>query len=169
MARLITPREKFLQPLLRRARGLVAELGPSVTTAGALVLEAKIKEELSHPGSGRLYKSRGITRRLARPGTKQRAKQVHQASAPGEPPAPDIGELHRTIGQEVVGDVIRVGSPLPQAAALDRGAVIPTAGGYIILQPRPFMEPALDKAKAEMGTAVVGALRANGEIFKRLD
>lgn len=33
---------------------------------------------LSRPGTGRIYKRRGVT---------------HQASAPGEPPAPDLGRL----------------------------------------------------------------------------
>lgn len=167
--RAVTGREQLLQPLLRKARGLVAELGPEALDQAGLVLETKIKERLSHPGSGRLYKSRGVSSRLARKGTKRRAKQLHQASAPGEPPASDIGELRRTIGREPVGDVLRVGSPLPQAAALDRGALIPTKGGYIVLRPRPFMEPALAAARAEMGTAFAVVLRAHGEIIDRRD
>ena len=69
---------------------------------------AAIKEKLSQPGTGRVYKSRGITSRLAGPGTTKRSKQLHQASAPGEPPAPDIGELRRSIGSDVLGDVREV-------------------------------------------------------------
>lgn len=168
--RLVTGREALLQPLLRKARGLVAELGPEALDQAGLVLETKIKEQLSHPGSGRIYKSRGVKSALARKGTKRRAKQLHQASAPGEPPAPDIGELRRTIGREPVGDVLRVGSPLPQAAALDRGAIIPLAsGGFAVLRPRPFMAPALAAARQEMGTAFAVVLRAHGEIIARPD
>ena len=111
--------------------------------AAAQVLEAAIKRQLSHPGSGRLYKHRSVT---------------HQASAPGEPPAVDTGTLRRTIGQEVVEGVRRVGSGQAYAAAQEFGHVYE----HGVLEPRPFMRPALAEAKEEMNGAAVTALRVRG-------
>lgn len=63
----------------------------------ALAGEAITKANLSRPGTGRLYGK-------------------HQASAPGEPPAPDMGELRRMTqadtrvrreGQDIVGRVVQ--------------------------------------------------------------
>jgi hypothetical protein len=180
MARKISSREQLLRPALRERAQIVLEGAPRALRLAALELEAAIKEQLSQPGSGRVYKSRGITSPLARVGTKRRAKQLHQASAPGEPPAPDIGELRRTIGHELVGDVIRVGSPLPQARTLDRGGVIQrvalrkdgTAVPYtIVIQPRPFMEPAYRVAEPHMIAAVARALKTavTGVVLRRSD
>lgn len=68
----------------------------------ALAGEAITKANLSRPGTGRIYpRGNGKT---------------HQASAPGEPPAPDIGELRRMTqadtkvrreGSDVVGRVVQ--------------------------------------------------------------
>lgn len=149
----------YLNGLLSRGniQGLAATLqnpeAPAVKQA-ALVLVNKVQEFLSHPGTGRLYKSRGVKSRLGRKGTKKRAKQLHQASAPGEPPAPDIGELRRSVGTHVEGGVRRVGSPLPQAPALEFGTQRIAA--------RPAWRPALQAAKAEMTGVVVDELRASG-------
>jgi HK97 gp10 family phage protein len=62
----------------------------------------------------------------------------HQASAPGEPPATDTGNLVRNIGFEVDKDKMTatVASRAPYSAALEFG----TNDGKIL--PRPFMMPA---------------------------
>ncbi len=94
------------------------------------------------PASGRWYKSR-------------RTKNVmHQASAPGEPPAPDTGQLMGSIGfvvrKTMFGWVGDVGSSLKTAKYLEFGAARGTKGstGRIesvqwILFPRPAWGPAL--------------------------
>jgi hypothetical protein len=103
--------------------------GPALPAA-AMVLVLKMKQLLSTPGTGRFYKSRGLAqvgqggRRLGRSGTKLRAQQLHQASSPGMPPAPDTGELRRSIRVEILPSRVRVGTPLPYAAALEFGTVI---------------------------------------------
>lgn len=116
-----------------RFSGLMAQVaGPQgrALPAAAQVLVLKTKELLSTPGTGRLYRSRGLAkvseggRRLGRQGTKLRAKQLHQASSPGQPPAPDTGELRRSIHFEIFPTRIRVGTPLPYAAALEYGTVL---------------------------------------------
>jgi hypothetical protein len=66
---------RFLRPILQAAmtgrdRGLEAV---------GIELHASMVRMLSHPGTGRIYRSRG-------------GKAIHQASAPGQPPAPDLGE-----------------------------------------------------------------------------
>lgn len=74
--------------------------------------------------SGRVYQRRGI---------------VHQASAPGEPPAADTGTLHNSITVELHPASLRatVNVSAEYAAALEFGTER--------MQPRPFMNPALQK------------------------
>lgn len=146
------------QTMARIAQGVWRELSGQAEREvddAALVLEEEIKETLSHPGSGIVYKSRGIRSSLARKGTKRRAKQEHRASAPGEPPAPDIGELRQTIGRQRVGRAVLVGSPLPQAVPLNFGNL--QSGGS--LKPRPFMERSLAAAIPRMSRAMQRAMR----------
>lgn len=108
----------------------------------ALVLERHMKLQLSHPGSGRVYRRGGHT---------------HQASAPGESPAPDTGTLRASIGSEVVANGIRVGTNLEYGADLEFGTL--DDGGFIA--PRPWARPAAASARDEMGQAFVGELRSD--------
>lgn len=108
--------------------------------AAALVLEREIKIELSRPGGGRFYK-RGKRGRM------------HQASAPGQPPAVDTGRLRNSIGHQFNADFtkVRVGSGVKYAALLEYGT--------IKMAPRPFMRAALERAKKQMTDEVVSELR----------
>lgn len=79
--------------------------------ATMLTAEATLKIILSQPGTGRIY---------------PRGKQaVHQASAPGEPPAVDTGRLRNSIQTEIFrapGEVTgRVSANTEYAAALELG------------------------------------------------
>ena len=89
----------------------------------ALAGEAITKANLSRPGTGRVY-PRGNAK-------------THQASAPGEPPAPDSGELRRMTqadtqvrreGSDVVGRVV---ANVDYAHALEVGTER--------IAPRPFL------------------------------
>lgn len=92
----------------------------------ALVLQGEIKKTLSQPGRGRTYKSRGVTSRLARKGTKKRAKQEHVASAPGDPPAVDTGFLRASVVLNPQSDgTVHVGPAAEYAAALEYGTQRP--------------------------------------------
>lgn len=150
--------EAFLNGLgLNKIEALGIQLAdpdsPEIRKA-ALVLVAKTQAKLSHPGSGRLYKSRGVTSRLAKKGTKRRIKQLHQASAPGEPPAPDISELRRSVSTGVIARRRAVGTPLDYAAALEFGTKR--------IKPRPAWRPAMLEAKPEMTQVIVQELRVRG-------
>lgn len=182
MPRSLRPGENPAKPLVQQMRGLAAELSgdPNAepTVKAALALVAGLQLELSQPGSGIIRKSRGVTSALARVGSKRRTTQMHQASAPGEPPAPDIGELRRTIGTDVLDNARIVGSPLPQSVALNNGAVIQrtaerkdgTVTPYtIVIEPRPFMPGGLERAKADMQSVTIIALKAHGETIFRPD
>lgn len=90
----------------------------------ALILQGEIRKTLSTPGRGRVYKSKGITSRLARKGTKKRSMQEHRASAPGDPPAPDTGQLRAGVAIQAEGETaLRVGPTAVYAAALEYGTL----------------------------------------------
>jgi len=81
-----TARVEFNIPLANKVALDAAERGiRAATLEGQNILKADL---LSRPGTGKLY---------------QRGKTVeHRASAPGEPPAPDTGELRRRIEVDVL-------------------------------------------------------------------
>lgn len=83
---------------------------------------------LSQPGTGRIY---------------QRGKTVqHQASAPGEPPAPDTGRLRQSIQTEVVRGVREVvgivSANTEYAAGLELGTEKVRPRPYLSRIPREF-------------------------------
>lgn len=95
------------------------------------VLVNQIKVTLSQPGTGRTYGS-------------------HQASAPGEPPAVDTGQLRNSIaaahGQDEIGPYVDVGSNLEKSVYLEFGTSD--------MDPRPFMRPSIELAAQEMAHAL---------------
>lgn len=97
--------------------------------AAALYYEGAIKQTLSGTRSGRIY-------RIGKKG------RVHQASAPGEPPASLTGKLRQSITHsdpQWEGDNVwvEVGTAIAYAAILEYGGVT-WNGGRIL--PRPYME-----------------------------
>jgi hypothetical protein len=88
-------------------------------------IEARAKASLSGPRSGRLYLKRDY-----------RGKIVHKASAPGEPPATDTGNLANSIGSRMTGRTEgEVTVTAEYAAALELGSAH--------IAPRPFFAPAV--------------------------
>jgi hypothetical protein len=168
----------------RVAVGIRGRIPVAVDNASAL-LEGAIKEELSTPGTGRVYVSRAVRARVdKRTGRKTRGlsrdakallggaqgpispfgagKKLHRASSPGDPPAADIGELRRSVGRKPVGpDEVEVG---PQtrgkvAAALELGTNRAGRGGLTKIAPRPFMAPALARVRSKMDDGVVADMK----------
>lgn len=131
-----------LQQLSAKVEAITKE-GSKALRAAGLELEGAIKLQLSKHGSGQIYVRGGTT---------------HQASAPGEPPAPDTGALRASVGQELFGRVLRVGVGMPYAVFLEFGTI--DANGHI--EPRPFMRPALAECKERMTGVVVADLRRGG-------
>lgn len=102
----------------------------------AYIVEGRAKAlVLEPPKTGRLYK-RG-------------KKTTHQASAPGEAPASDTGNLAGSITQDVSAFDLecRVSAETPYAEALEYGTTK--------MEPRPFMRRALTESEDLILEAVV--------------
>lgn len=94
----------------------------------ALMVERDTKRSFSKIGSGRVYK---------------KGKKIHIASAPGQPPAIDTGNLRASIqnkvgvrGLNVIGEV---GSDMPYSLYLELGTRT--------MAKRPYLMPAVRKDK----------------------
>lgn len=120
-----------LEQLLRSPSGPVAR----DLEARALRVEAAQKILLSEPGSGRIYRRRGV---------------VHQASAPGQPPAVDTGLLRASISHQVSEDAdglyAEIGSGANPAAPGVKYAIY-LEDGTRHMAPRPWARPSLSAAK----------------------
>ncbi|MCA9762957.1 MAG: hypothetical protein KC544_07510 [Gemmatimonadetes bacterium] len=145
------------------AAKLDPRLTPSLRQAG-LALRDEMVLELSKPGTGRVYQKSGERRIGFIAGSGEDAEEVsfvadrgnrggvfHQASAPGEPPAADTGELRASIEVQVEPGLARVGTSLLKGRALERGFVTKQGG---VVAPRPWMFPAL-----------LNAIRERPEVF----
>jgi hypothetical protein len=131
----------------------------------ALELQSEWKGLLAQRGSGETY-----THRFATIGGKVvplagDSRPAHTASAPGQPPAKDTGELAASIQIDDRGDRIRVGTNLRKGLALEYG--VNTVGskvgahpdpGFVIL-PRPHARPAKDRAEPKMKDRMIRGAR----------
>ena len=110
--------------------------------------EAAAKRLLSLHGSGRIYHKTHPTR-------------IHQASAPGEPPAPDTGLLRAAVGHAVGTDSegvygefgIATGHEIA-AAERENGATLSDIGVWLEfgtrhMEPRPWLRPSLPAAAGD--------------------
>lgn len=116
--------------LQRRASALVQGIAASI--------EADIKAQFKEPKSGRIYNRSG--KRKGRRGKKSSGRR-HQASAPGEAPAIDYGNLHnstRWVSETKFRAI--VGSGTDYAELLEFGGAK--------LKPRPFFGPAFARHRA---------------------
>lgn len=113
----------------------------------AISVEATGKRLLSQHGTGRVYK-------------KSRPARIHQASAPGEPPAPDLGHLRAALGHEIGTDenglYADVGYGVDPATRVEEegGTSIADIAEYLEvgtrrMAPRSFLRPALRAADGE--------------------
>lgn len=128
-----------LQVLMGKLQARIEVKGRDAARAAGLVLEQQLKLELSQSGSGRVYHRGGV---------------VHQASAPGEPPAPDTGQLRASVQSTHLPDgSVEIRVQAPYAVALEYGA--PERR----LEARPFFRPAIRKAEEPMRRAAEQAAR----------
>ena len=113
----------------------------------AVEVEAAGKRLLSQHGSGRVYK-------------KSKPSRIHQASAPGEPPAPDTGQLRAALGHELGHDAdglyadVGYGVDPDTRVEQESGTGIADIAEYLEvgtrrMEPRPFLRPALHAADGE--------------------
>lgn len=105
---------------------------------------SKLKAKLSIPGTGRWYKS------------KRKDGSRHQASAPGETPAPDRTVYRESWGARIVeaaGFVQSIiGTDLWEV--FGRRLEFGGAGGGVYIAPRPHVRPALEETNAEVESAL---------------
>jgi HK97 gp10 family phage protein len=110
-----------LEVLFDRLPPMSAALEPRLARLvqqGAADIAAKAIELIeSSPGGGRIYHG-------------------HVASAPGEPPRSDTGEL--------VGSITATGSGLSAEVRVDSGHAVYLEYGTSKMAPRPFLQPAID-------------------------
>ena len=115
--------------------------------AAVMRIRNDIVRSLHHIGSGRLYQ-------LYAP------RRTHRASAPGEAPASDTGQLANSYvavqGRDAQGIYVELGTNQPRAAYLELGTRQ--------IEPRPHFRPAVERGTRalalEVADAVVRAQRA---------
>ncbi len=73
-------------------------------------------------------------------------KNLHRASAPGDPPAPDLGTLKRSVFIERTATGYIIGVAARTGIYLERGT--------LRIKPRPFLRPALARVRRQLGVFV---------------
>lgn len=136
----------------QRAATASAKLGPALLEAGALVQSEAQRLVADPPKTGRIYTTEFWTDKAGRvrPG---RARVPHQASAPGEAPATDTGNLISSIvldGTDLPRGEITIAAQAKYARFLELGTARMAA--------RPFLRRALDTMRGRVLTLIRRAL-----------
>ena len=131
----------FQSRLNGKSRMVADEVQRALNRGGLAIAGRAIEGIISPPASGRIYPSRG------------RKGASHQASAPGEFPNADTGELHQSI----------TSIPVPGRVAVEVQATAPHAlpleVGTSKMRPRPFMGRSFDENVESIETDVRAAIR----------
>jgi hypothetical protein len=138
MASPLTVRVDF-NATLAALRGLGKKIEQAVadgTTAGANIARNHATKQMRTVHGGKTYRSRG-------------SKRKHKASAPGEHPAVDLGDLVRSLGV-----VAAIPAPTATAYFIQNDSIAPHGKwleyGTKNLAPRPFMERSVIEKQAEI-------------------
>lgn len=141
--------------------------------------DRELKKILADVGGANTPEMRAAARQLAKSIRKQISKKGtrRDRSQPGEPPRRQSGKAYKSIGTEVVGGVMRVGTGRFTLRILQDGATHATRGAAVdragkrrhkrqalkrpsvTIEPRPFMERALAEALPQMEGDFVGELQ----------
>lgn len=116
----------------------------------AVTVEALAKAAMTGPKSGRVYKK--SRRRRTGTTTAKRRTRKHRASAPGEAPAVDTGNLKSSIKKRRVGNMVwevYVGQE-----ASKYGTALEFGSPRRRLAPRPFLRPALEAVRKPFIAAI---------------
>jgi len=158
------------------ALGILAARDAALSMAAEeLVTEWKLV--LNQPGRGKLYErgtafitTSGANRRVVPVGGSPEAPgraSDHRASAPGDAPAPDEGDLRSSIDRaRMPNGSWRVGTGKRSGLALEYGVNVsgsltgPHPAEDFRLQPRPHARPAMVAAKDGMTESMVSGLKA---------
>lgn len=128
------------QELIRNIRAYDLRAQGRVMTAldvTAIEVEANVKRRISYKGGGRTYQRRSV---------------MHQASAPGEPPATDTGRLRASYRRRSHGRFTRdVYSGVEYAPYLEFGTRR--------IKPRPHLKPSWDEEQPKFVQRLKDAVR----------
>jgi len=108
-----------------------------------------MKDVLNQPGSGRTYPSKT-------------GAGLHQASAPGEPPAPDTGNLRDKVGAEITksdAKVVTVGIGIEAGAEYWEDLEFGTDD----IDPRPFVRRAYNEGQATWKAKIQARVKRRGQ------
>ncbi len=104
----------------------LVKLGDQICNKAAKRIETRAKVKIqSVPKTGRIYR---------------RGKIEHQASAPGEPPATDMGNLVNSIASDRVKPLLH-----EVTVGAEYGAYLEY--GTVRMAPRPFFKPSFDEER----------------------
>ena len=113
---------------------------PALAKVGVRVTNA-VKEKLSQPGTGRLYR---------------RGNVQHRASAPGSPPAVDTGRYRSSwrfvLGRDSQGHYVDIGTDVKYGPYLEYGTSRMAA--------RPHVRPAVNEERVGIQNDIAAALLA---------
>lgn len=119
---------------LAQLEGIAEAKAEAGIRRAALQGEARMKAILSQPGSGKTYGK-------------------HTASAPGEPPAPDTGQLRAATQADT--NVRREGSDLVGRVVANKEYALALEKGTERMAARPFMSLLATDHKDELRTAFI--------------
>jgi HK97 gp10 family phage protein len=141
--------------LIRLKKAVDAQTAKELYLSG-LRIEEHAKESIMEGGkTGRVYKKG------------KKGKTLHRASAPGEAPANDTGRLVNSIRTEAKGNGKTVHIKAGGGSKAVKYAV-DLEFGTEKMAPRPFMRPALKKAKPEIEKLMRRAVKdATDTVTKR--
>ncbi len=150
---------KIGKELIERAGRLPGEVNMALIEGANIIRNDIIRSMTQEEKHGNWYiRSTQATRRTFKTKGERRktgAKRkgiMHRASAPGEAPAMDSGELVRSIIYDVENLQVEIGAEAgaPYAVALEEGK------GKIA--PRPFLQPAIDRNIDEVNQLILRAM-----------
>lgn len=131
--------KKVLSQLDRLGKDMEQPFQEIVKGGGQLIRTEAIKSIQTGAKSGVMYQ-------------KYNPRREHRASAPGQSPASDTGNLvNKIIVKQKSSDVVHVESNANYSAFLEYGTSK--------MQPRPFMLPAFEKSKKPIINAVLNRVK----------
>jgi hypothetical protein len=125
-----------LQSRIPEVSAQLRKRAADLVTATAFGIKQRAQVSMSGPKSGQTYK---------------RGSRTHQASAPGEAPAIDQGDLVNSIDVVKTGELsASVGSSIEHGVHMEFGTVH--------VEPRPWLGPAFEEARPEFEQGLKGLI-----------
>lgn len=147
---------KVLAGLRKRKTGskLNQALKKATTVCAVKVHAGAVRKIMSGPKTGHIYNTSSV--KISKSGKRSISRHSgHQASAPGEPPANDFGNLARSgkvinAAPTANGFIAKVEFSAEYAGMLEHGTRT--------IDPRPFLEPTLNEMKDELNQIIMDAV-----------